>query len=810
MYAPDGKVLVREVIEDDGIESKPTDLRTGGWDHEAWYRYLQMSRGSTPLIRWSAFSDPKRLALQPSRRFDYTVDGEQTGVYRVMVCGTNDNYVTLTVDPDHAMAIAGHPSWLHGHGEQYRKSYVYVPRGTTGLHVGFAEYDRPRTRRLTIKAPDGELLYDAVDESGFAVQQIKFDDPARFADKLLTVEVSEGDGDFMLHLMLSRGRWPEYRVPIASHAVFAPNAGVATAVQGGAIYHDDQVFWHPFQVRLHDWLKAQPAEAFVIRDADGNAIEPVESKEVYGFGARAKLYKGLRENPGFLPINGSNEVPPVSDTLMHSWTAHRSREALMVSIRDVANALRVVSTGDMATTDAWLQNMAYMFSSYYFPYYRPAYRIIQESDAPEEVKDMLRDAFILCGDRLSFCRGVARSNGNAFSHIVSALRYCHEATADPVQKKRFETHFERFTTEGWGPGVGISKAGDCQEHFAHAHHYGTYIIKNWSAPAQDFDDDRFRKVVDRVRELYRYTWNPEVTASPWSARTHNPVFPDAIYPDADTSYWYGNPGEDFTVSVNDADEWFAARRKSYYALTFHGRLSPIWLTNGFRGRLGRLGLGGGTLCQVQVPGKGVVIASRLLAPYGIMLNNWPNHKIHGIVGTMHDGMPLVTADSIHDNAALEGNVVRSSGEVRNVPVRIERTYTFEDDAIVCEARMDASGFAPVFGLWIPQSQPPLMRVREAWEMIPYFEKPAPGSSLEKTKVTLWNDEGLIGPIGEEAVVAKSVLIDRGGFGVRIELDKPTAVHHGAGNTVLIQLIDKQTAADQIAVRYRVVPFVEDE
>jgi hypothetical protein len=55
-------------------------------------------------------------------------------------------------------------------------------------------------------------------------------------------------------------------------------------------------------------------------------------------------------------------------------------------------------------------------------------------------------------------------------------------------------------------------------------------------------------------------------------------------------------------------------------------------------------------------------------------------------------------------------------------------------------------------------------------------------------------------------LCKTVTIDRGGFGVRIELDKPRRVLRGENNTVLIELIEKPTAASGVSIGYRLVPF----
>jgi len=85
---------------------------------------------------------------------------------------------------------------------------------------------------------------------------------------------------------------------------------------------------------------------------------------------------------------------------------------------------------------AWVtaspQAFSEQFSNYAWQYWRPAWRILQDSDAPPDVKAIVKDAMLSCGDRLAFCRSWERVNGNAFAQLVAALRYCHEATGDPA------------------------------------------------------------------------------------------------------------------------------------------------------------------------------------------------------------------------------------------------------------------------------------------------------------------------------------------------------------------------------------------
>jgi len=790
VYDPEGRPVIRQLIEDDGIVSRGYQPAIGGWDHEMWYYAMCYGRGTLPMLRWSSFSEPGRLAGLTGRTFQHSISSRGPGVYRILITGARDHTVTMRLTPSLKYALAGHPLWLHGHGHQLRRSYVYVPKGTTGLHFGFAEYDQPVTRRLTIRAPGGAALFDGPADGGFQDSRVRLETPGEYDDKLLTAEVSPGQGDFMVHLNLVRPDLPVYRGRGSVPALFAPDAATAKAIRGGAIYHGDQVFWHGFQVRFHDWLQTLEPEDFAIRDKQGKEIEPVPGGKVYGWAGRAMTYPGLPTREGFLPLNGKHEAPPKCDILMHHYPAHRQRGALNLALKDLERGLRQITVGDIPGPTNWNGNLGYLFGTYGFHYWRPAWRILQQSDAPQEMKDIVHEAMILCGDRLAFGRTIERVNGNAFAHIPGALRYCAEATQDPLQKRLAEEYFDRFASEGWGRGTGISPSGGCQEHFAHAFHYGTYILDTFAAVIADLKDPGFKRVWDGVVELYGYIYCPGATGAPWSSRTaygagsiqRRGVEPKCV------------PGPDLTLSIKNANEWFVARRKNYYVVTYHGRLAPMWLNYYFASRLG---YGGGLLCQVTVPGKEAAIASTLNKRYGRGMQpwNWRNMHLHSIVGEMADGRPLVTADSIHADARLTGNVVESSGEVRDRPVRVRRRYTFEPDHIACEVSLADTKFrAAYWGQGHPQT------IREAHEMIPFV-----GGKTTKVTATGPKLEHPV-PLAPEAVAAQSITIDRGGYGVKIELPTPMPVLRGANSTVLIQLVSEPTKAEQLALSYRIVPF----
>ena len=764
IYDPDGKPVVRESIPDDGCSTSNMQERVGGWDHEMQSYVNTYAKGDLPWIRWSAWSDPGRLNNIVKRNFDRQIKGGKKGVYRIVLAGTADHYVTLRISPDLKYGIAGHPSWRHGHGNQLRKSFIYVPKGVIGLFFAVAEPEIPQSRKFKLTAPDGAVLYEGVPTGGYfspTGDEWKGTTAAiskgEYEGKLLTLEVSDGPNDFLVKVnFVEGGGFADY-VGMGSTAIFCADEALANALQGGTTVVDGQVFWHPFQVRFYEWLKANKLDA--------------DDKQ-----------KALRK------------------ILMEEF-----------------NGMRTLEVSDGRGTASWA-NWAYAMGYYGCRIFRPGWLLMKRDDVPAELKAIIKEGLIMAGDRLGYATAIEKVNGNAFSQIPVALWYSKSATGDAMQSERFEIFWQRWTTQGWGQGSGLSPSGDSQEHFAHDLLYGSYIMNNWS-PAGDaqvpgggilgdaVDDPRFQKVMDRYYELYSYLYCREakkggvIPANAWSSRTNGrPSMSTIVNYDSEKRPWKGDPGPDFTVDVNDGHEWFAARRNSYYALTFHGRLAPAWLCETFTGQIG---FGGGMLCQLTVPGRGPVITSILNDAYGKGMHptQWLNFHIHSLVGERWDGVPVVSGISEHDNARLNGNTLTSSGEIRGTHLKVTRSYTFNADSIDCSVQLAKSDYVSTVYLWGHEGSWSEMRV--AAEMIPF--EPLGLDRKTNTKVSAEDGAALT----TEVISAKTIRIDRGGFGVDVVFEQPVSVKLGQNNALLIMIVEpapKPTPADRVGLKYKLVPF----
>ena len=788
-YSPDGKPAVREIVPDDGVIDRSSDAHGAGWDHEAWYYATVYSRGLRPLIRWSAFSMPSRLAHMPKRSFSWEVKGGQKGVYKILLVGNPDLYTTLKIDPPLKYGLAGSPEWIHGHHDLFKRTFVYVPKSTSHMNVHFLQFDEPASRSFVLKDAGGTELATGSGANGL-VQEVVHD-AGRFADQILTLEVSAGSGDYLLNVthQLENDFKPVRAKFQAVTGVLAPDKETARAVRGGAIYHDEKVFWQQGQVRLYDWLKKFDDEDFDY---------PAE----------------LDKAAGFVSV-GSHNSPKArsADRIMHAWPKHKNPQALNAAVKDMLFGLRLIGHGDHVAIGP-NRNLAYEMGCYTFFWYRPAWRIIHQSNAPQEVKDVLREFTILCGDRLAFCRTVSCGNGNAFGSLMAGVRYCVEAAQDPMLTSTFDTIWERFISGGYGERVGIGPSGGLQESMAYDYHYGSYVLRGWRAINQDLKDPRMIKAYNRILNLFSYLYFRGSAGNPYSSRTSHTKTAGG-YNAWDSKFrWKGFGGPDFLKGVNGHNEWFAARRPTFYMLTYHGRLTPTWEGEGFHGQIG---LGGGAICQIEVIGKGQVISSKPNGSYGsgMHLSQWPGFHVHGIVGYTSDGKPLVAANSEHFNARIEGNTVISTGPVRQSSVNVERRYTYGPSSIICEASLSGSERDNVFSLWGGR---PSQRgkISEAWEMIPFadvLKRKGKRSQRNRTKVTLLGADGSDlavlddSSVGKDPIVCAGVRIEVKDYGAVISLDEVRKVKRGKNDTILVYLGGGNIPASQATVRYVIVPFI---
>jgi len=576
---PDGIPVVRELVPDDGVNAAAYTPPVAGWDHEAFYYATCYARGIEPMLQWSSFSRPTRLATIPERTLTFPVSGGQKGVYRVLLMGNPDLYVDLKTAPALDIGVAGNPEWLHGHGDLYRRSYVYVPRGAASIHGLFLQLDQPALRHFTVSDTDGTVLLSGAGANGLSRAQFEAESPGALDGKILVVEVSDGPGDFLLNVTIRmrgekrsgrssvktaaaitldnyEGLQP-WRGPQSVTAVLAPTAAVASALAGGSIIHDGKLFWQMYQVRLYDYLRTLKPSDFEY---------PPDLPTVSGFYSVGSHESPVQGRPGW------------GDRVMHDYSAHKHPGALNFALRDMFFGMRLIGPGDHVTIGP-LANLAYEMGCYAYFFPRPAWRILQQTDAPETAKAPIREFVLQICDRLAVVRGIELVNGNSLASLLESLRYCCEATDDALNQSLYHTFLERFRSGGFGERVGIGASGGLQESFGYDFHYGSYVLRGWNAVRHDLKDPDIEAMYAGIMTLYSYIYSP-IGSAPWNSRTGLPKLAGGTYDpwhDDKRFRWKGHGGSDLTENVNGGSEWFAARRSGYYFLTYHGRLSPTWM-----------------------------------------------------------------------------------------------------------------------------------------------------------------------------------------------------------------------------------------
>jgi hypothetical protein len=802
VYDPQGRVVVREVVPDDGIVKGLFDGPAAGFDHLALYFADTRAKGLTPAVRYGGFLDPARVGAMAVRTFKYQVPAGAKGVYRLILVGQPDLLVSYETRPDLKAGVAGSPDLLYATGKQFETGYFWVPPGTTGLDLSFIQIDGVAGggRFLNVLDAQEKTIASVGGEDAFAAMKVKFgtvEQPSRDG-QVLKVRLSGGPNDALFGLYLLTPKGNRYGKPGGRlAALICADAQTAQALKNGAMEHDGAIFYQHYAVKLHDYLKTLKPADFVSPDHT-----PL--------------------NPGtYVPL-GSHEKPArtCADMQMFDYLHNKDRATLNRALKDMLEGMSQIGFDDQVMRGP---NLAYEMGAYSYFYPRPAMWMIEKSDLPDDLKQALRDFCLQVGDRLAFCRGLELVNGNATASLIAQLKYCSAASGDKMLGGLFDTYFTRFTTGGFGERVGVGASGPIQEGFGYDQHYGTYVLRGWKAVMEDFKgrDNRFVPVYDNIVKFYSYVYNDEVPGGAWSSRTAARI-PSRTYEPSGPVPFKGYPGPSFTDNVNGAGEVFAARRPGYYVQTYHGRITPAYLTEV---GLGQIGFGGGMIGQLHIPGRGPVLVSRLHGDYGKDMDAtlWREFAIHSVVGTTMDGLPMIGGNSEPKEAKLEGTVLTSSADVRGGSVRVMRTYDFQEDGIKCVVALAPARVDKMFGLWSKKS--PLRGVvNEAYEILPLLgTKPGQIKVAQKASpdrkavgvaklatvplVAIGQDGKEIGALTEgEDVTAKAVVLDRGGYGVRVELDMPRAVRRGFEGSLLIKLAEPGTPAQDVKMEYRLVPF----
>lgn len=167
--APDGRIVAGEFLPDDGVTGGDFSCQDGIYDPYADFRYRQWHRvnspgGIPPEKRRSPYlSHPEKL---PYRTVVLSVPAAGKGVYRIVVAGRWDHWISVT--PDRPLMTGVHPGAgpLYVNGSTLDRSYFYVPAAAGDIGLAVTEEVPPYRCGMTLEDDRGQVLKQA-DADGF-------------------------------------------------------------------------------------------------------------------------------------------------------------------------------------------------------------------------------------------------------------------------------------------------------------------------------------------------------------------------------------------------------------------------------------------------------------------------------------------------------------------------------------------------------------------------------------------------------------------------------------------------------------------
>ncbi len=219
VVAPDGRIVAGKFLEDDGITGGNFKYQDGIYDPFADFRYRQWHRVNSPegmpanKKRSPYLSHPEKL---PFRTAELSVPAAGKGLYRVLVVGRWDHWISIT--PNRPIMTGVHPGAgpLYVHGTILDKSFFYVPKSAEDIGLATTEEVVPYQCKMTLKNSSGKII-KAVEASGFCT----FMSLTPEKGQVYELDLSNGNSGVCLH---GKG------FPL----VMCPDVETARRIHGGA------------------------------------------------------------------------------------------------------------------------------------------------------------------------------------------------------------------------------------------------------------------------------------------------------------------------------------------------------------------------------------------------------------------------------------------------------------------------------------------------------------------------------------------------------------------------------------------------
>ena len=160
VIAPDGRILARRLLPDDGITRNEPKYKDGCADIGLDFRYrayhrLNSENGIPPGKKRSPYlAEPQKIK---ARTFSLRIPDAGKGIYRLAVAGCWDHWFSVT--PSRRMSAALHPGQgaVYLHRDQLRDGYLYIPAGVKDASIALTGEIRPFNWRVSAEI-DGKTV----------------------------------------------------------------------------------------------------------------------------------------------------------------------------------------------------------------------------------------------------------------------------------------------------------------------------------------------------------------------------------------------------------------------------------------------------------------------------------------------------------------------------------------------------------------------------------------------------------------------------------------------------------------------------
>ena len=240
VVGPDDRILARAFLEDDGVTGGDFARQDGHYDPYADFRYRQFHRANSPggvppeKERSPYLEHPEKL---PFRVVELEVPADGPGLYRVLVTGRYDHFISMTPDRPIPTGIYPGTGPLNLAGNHLEKSFFYLPDTPGDVALALSEETLPYAGKLALRDGEGRLIREA-EADGFYTF-LFFDDLEK--GRVYQLDIANANAGMGLH----GAGFP---------FVFAPDAETAKLLAGGLKFDSRKRYgFHDYVATLNRW-----------------------------------------------------------------------------------------------------------------------------------------------------------------------------------------------------------------------------------------------------------------------------------------------------------------------------------------------------------------------------------------------------------------------------------------------------------------------------------------------------------------------------------------------------------------------------